>query len=489
MQHSKINLPENREVDEVLTKIADYVCEKKITSILAYETAYSALLDSLGCAFLALKVPQCKKLLGPIVEGTIVPKASRVPGTSYQLDPIKAAFDIGTCIRWLDYNDTWLAQEWGHPSDNLGAILAVGDYVSNDKSKDSSHLTVKDVLTAMIKAYEIQGILALENAFNRVGLDHVILVKIASAAVIAPWMGLSKDQTIEVLSHAFIDGHSLRTYRHAPNTGPRKSWAAGDATSRAVFLNWLVLHGQIGYPKALSAKRWGFVDVLFQGKPIVISRPFESYVMENILFKVAYPAEFHAQTAVEASFKLHQKFKDRLKTLENIEEIEKIEIQTQAPAIRIIDKTGPLYNYADRDHCIQYMVAIGLLYGELKPEHYSDEIAKDPRIDSLREKMKVSENQQFSQDYLDPNKRAIPNSIQIFFKDGIMSDQIIVEYPLGHQRRRKEAEPLLKEKYNHAVKNYFSGEQQTKILELWDKKERVLEMKISDFISLFGGQG
>lgn len=480
-------------IDEILTTLTDYIFDKKIDSELAYSTAYTALLDSLGCAFLALKVPMCKSLLGPIISDTVVPEGARVPGTAFKLDPVKAAFDIGTCIRWLDYNDTWLAQEWGHPSDNLGAILSVADYISNlinskkinSNSLFSKPLTVHDILTAMIKAYEIQGILALANSFNQVGLDHVILVKLASAAVVSPWMGLTKEQTQALLSNVFIDGHSLRTYRHAPNTGPRKSWAAGDACARAVFLAWLVSKGQTGYPQAITAKRFGFSDVLFKSKTIEIPQSLNSYVMENILFKVAYPAEFHAQTAVEAAFQLHDKFKEKLNTIENIKNIDKIEITTQEPAVRIIDKTGELKDYADRDHCIQYMAAIGLLFGTLKSEHYSDETAKDERIDLLRSKMSVKENPQFSKDYLDPNKRSIANALQIFFKDGTKSEQVLIEYPLGHKRRREEAKPLLKAKYQEAVQGFFPSAKQENLINLWNEKNKISDLSVTDFISLF----
>ncbi len=461
--------------DDLLVEIADYVhqFDDAHISALAFKTAHQALLDSLGCALLALKIPACFNLLGPIVPGTSVPLGSRVPGTLFELDPIKAAFDIGTCIRWLDYNDTWLAAEWGHPSDNLGGILAVADYKSRIEQKEI--LQMQDVLTCMIKAYEIQGILALENAFNQVGLDHVILVKVATTAVVSRLFGLSKSQTIDALSHAWIDGHSLRTYRHAPNTGPRKSWAAGDATSRGVQLAWFVKQGQAGIPSALTAKKWGFSDVSFQGKAIKLVRPLGCYVMENILFKVAFPAEFHAQTAVECAIKLHPEVKDRL------DSIEKIEVFTQEPAMRIINKEGPLYNEADRDHCLQYMIAIALLYGELKAEHYSDKSAKDKQIDQLRQKMQVREDPQFSRDYLDPEKRAIPNALQIFFREGDHTEKVVVEYPLGHKQRRLEAEPLLKEKYKLAVKEVSDTS------DMWDHPEALLSMPVHKFMDLWRG--
>jgi len=467
--------------DELFIQIVDYVFDTPITSDLAFKTAYLALMDSLACATLALQVPQCTALLGPIVPETSVPQGARVPGTAFVLDPIKAAFDIGTCIRWLDYNDTWLAKEWAHPSDNLGAILAVGDYLSNRTR--TPRLTVRDLLEAMIKAYEIQGILALENSFNQVGLDHVILVKVASSAVISKWLGLSKLETAAVLSHAFIDGNSLRTYRHAPNTGPRKSWAAGDAASRAVFLAWLVKQGQTGYTTALTAKHWGFHDVLFREQRLTLAKPLSSYVMENILFKVAYPAEFHAQTAVEAAFKLHPMIQQRMS------EIDTIVIETQAPAMRIIDKIGPLVNYADRDHCLQYMVAVALIYGDLKPEYYEDNTAKDPRIDRLRDKMRLVENPEFSQNYLDPSMRSIANSIQIFFKEGTQSEKVIIEYPLGHKRRREEASSHLRRKYEMAISSYYQGKERQDLLALYDdsnaNEEKISRLSIAEFISKF----
>lgn len=463
-----------KKYDDLFIKIADYVFEYQIKSELAFKTAHIALLDSLACAFLALKQPLCRDLLGPFVPGTVVPLGARLPGTSFELDPIKAAFDIGTCIRWLDYNDSWLAKEWGHPSDNLGGLLAVGDYLCRG-SKTSSQLNMKDLFEMMIKAYEIQGVLALDNAFNQVGLDHVILVKVATSAVVSKWFGLSKSQCRDVLSHAFIDGHALRTYRHAPHTGPRKSWAAGDATSRAVFLNWVVKQGQIGYPQALTVKQWGFSDVLFQGNPVLLNQAFSAYVMENILFKVRYPAEFHAQTAVEAAILLQPKILPRLA------EIERIEIRTQEPALRIIHKTGPLHNYADRDHCLQYMIAIGLLFGDLKPESYSNEYAQDPRIDLLRSKMQVQENKAFSDAYLDPNKRAIANEVKIIFKQGDTVSEVL-EYPLGHRRRREEAMPYLEKKYQDAVLGHFDQKQTETLLNYWHQFETLLTLSISEFM-------
>src|SRR5467141_1307185 len=407
--------------DKVLTLIADYATKFDIKSRQAYETARYCLIDTLGCGLEALEYPACTKLLGPIVPGPIVPNGAKVPGTRYQLDPVQAAFNIGAMIRWLDFNDTWLAAEWGHPSDNLGAILAVADWLSRNKKQP---LLVKDVLTAMIKAHEIQGVLALENSFHRVGLDHVVLVKVASTAVVAPLLGCTYEQVVNAVSQAWVDGQALRTYRHAPNTGSRKSWAAGDAASRAVRLALISRTGEMGYPSALTAKTWGFYDVLFKGKPFRFTRRYGSYVMENVLFKISYPAEFHAQTAVEGAMQLHPLVKDRIR------DIKRIEIVTHESAIRIIDKKGPLNNPADRDHCIQYMVAIGLIKGNLTAADYEDDVARDPRIDALRAKMVCIENKRYSRDYLDPRKRSIANQLQIFFKDGTKSRKVAVDYPL-----------------------------------------------------------
>jgi 2-methylcitrate dehydratase len=423
--------------DAELVAIADYVANTSISSAEAYETARYCLMDSLGCAMLALQYPACVKHLGPIVPGTTVPGGVRVPGTKFELDPVKAAFDIGCAIRWLDYNDTWLAAEWGHPSDNLGAILAVADYLC----RTGKRVTMRDVLTAMIQAHEIQGVLALENSFNRVGLDHVILVKVASTAVATRMLGGTKAQIIDALSHAWIDGQSLRTYRHAPNAGQRKSWAAGDATSRAVRLALLAVNGEPGLPSALTAPKWGFCDVLFKGNRLKTPRPYGSYVMENVLFKIAFPAEFHAQTAAECAIKLHPLVKDRL------DQIDRIVLTTQESAIRIISKTGPLHNPADRDHSLQYIVAVPLIFGSLTADHYEDQSARDPRIDALRDKMQVIEDPRYTREYLEADKRSIANAVQVFFKDGTKSDKVEVEYPLGHRRRRAEGIPLLIKKF------------------------------------------
>lgn len=462
-------------MDTLFTELADYVFEKEIQSELAYKTARFCLMDSLGCGFLALAYPQCRKLLGPVVPGATFPGGCRVPGTSHELDPVKAAFDIGAIIRWLDFNDTWLAAEWGHPSDNLGAILAVADYLNRVKQEE---VKVRDVLTAMIKAHEIQGILALDNSFNRVGLDHVLLVRIASTAVASQMLGCSREQTINAISNAWVDGGALRTYRHAPNTGSRKSWAAGDATSRAVRLSLIALAGEMGYATGLSATRWGFSDVLFEGKPITLRRPLESYVMENVLFKISFPAEFHAQTAVECAIQLHPQVSGRL------EEITRIELETQEPAVRIIDKTGPLHNFADRDHCLQYMAAIGLIFGELTAEHYTDAVATDPRIDHLREKMVVTENTKFTEAYYDLDRRAIGNSIRVCFGENASTERVEVQYPIGHRNRREEGFPLLEEKFKNSL-NLFPSQQAQRILSVFEDDDALDNMLVSQFMDCF----
>ena len=466
--------------DDVLVKIADYVLDKNIDSSEAYNTARNCLMDTLGCGLLALTFPDCKNLLGPYIEGTSVPGGVRVPGTSFVLDPVKGAWDIGAIIRWLDFNDTWLAAEWGHPSDNLGGILAAADYLSQKNiSEGKDSLTMKDVLTGMIKAHEVQGILALENSFNRVGLDHVVLVKVASTAVISSMFGLSKEQTIDALSQAWVDGQSLRTYRHAPNAGPRKSWAAGDATSRALQLVLITQKGQIGYPSVLSAPTWGFYDVQFKGNPFSLPREFDSYVMENVLFKISFPAEFHAQTAVEAAVILHDEIKDRL------DEIEKILISTHESAIRIISKEGKLNNPADRDHCLQYMTAIGLLKGNLVAEDYEDDVASDPRVDQLREKMVIEEDERYSREYLEADKRSIANAIQIIFKDGSSTKKVEVEYPIGHRRRREQGIPLLIEKFERNLATQFSPSRSEEILAICSDQATLESTPVTKFMELF----
>jgi len=460
--------------DKVLTDIADYVSRYQVTSAEAYETARYCLMDTLGCGLEALEYPACTKLLGPIVPGTVVPNGAKVPGTQFQLDPVQAAFNIGAMIRWLDFNDTWLAAEWGHPSDNLGGILATADWLARNGRK----VVVKDVLTGMIKAHEIQGVLALENSFNRVGLDHVVLVKVASTAVVSQLLNLDSEEIVNAVSQAWVDGQSLRTYRHAPNTGSRKSWAAGDATSRAVRLALVSRTGEMGYPSVLSAKTWGFYDVLFKGNEFKFQRPYGSYVMENVLFKISFPAEFHSQTAVEAAMQLHPAVKNR------IEDIRKITIRTHEAAIRIIDKKGPLNNPADRDHCIQYMVAVPLLYGRLTAADYEDAVASDPKIDLLRDKIDCVEDPQFTRDYHDPEKRSIANALTVEFKDGKRLAETVVEYPIGHKRRRKEGMPLLVEKFRTNLARRFPVKQQKAILDLCMDQARLERTPVNEFVDL-----
>ncbi len=466
--------------DKVIADIADYALGYPIKSDEAYNTARLCLMDTLGCGFEALSYPACTKLMGPVVPGTVVPNGAKVPGTSFQLDPVMAAFNIGCMIRWLDFNDTWLAAEWGHPSDNLGGILAIADYLSRSRiATGKKPLAMRDVLTAMIKAHEIQGVTALENSFNRVGLDHVALVKVASTSVVTAMLGGSRDEVINAVSNAWIDGQSLRTYRHAPNTGSRKSWAAGDATSRAVRLALMAMKGEMGYPSALTAKTWGFYDVLFKGKPFRFKRSYGSYVMENILFKISFPAEFHGQTAAECAVLLHPKITNRL------DDIKKIVITTHESAIRIIDKKGALNNPADRDHCIQYIVAIGLLKGALTAADYEDDVARDPRVDALRAKMACVENKRWSRDYLDPAKRSIANAVQVFFKDGSQTDNVAVEYPLGHRRRRHEGVPLLKAKFRTNLARRFPARQQAAILDACREQKHLEATPVHEFVDLF----
>lgn len=466
--------------DEALVAIADYVLNASIDSPLAYDTARWCLMDTLGCGILALSFPECTKLLGPIVPGAGLVGGARVPGTPYELDPVEAAFNIGAMVRWLDFNDTWLAAEWGHPSDNLGGILALADYVSRQAEQTGqAPLRMHHVLTLMIKAHEIQGCMALENSFNRVGLDHVILVKLATAAVACVLLGGDRDMILRCLSQVFVDGQSLRTYRHAPNAGSRKSWAAGDATARAVRLALLTQKGEMGYPSALTAPKWGFYDVSFGAKPFKLQRPYGTYVMEHILFKIAYPAEFHAQTAVECAIRLYPEVKDRW------DEIATIQLTTHESAIRIISKEGALHNPADRDHCLQYMVAIGLLFGDLKAEHYEDDIAQDPRIDRLRAKMQVQEDRQFSEDYHAPDLRSIANRMQILFKDGSSTDTITIDYPIGHPRRRAEGLPLLQAKCRHNLSTHYSAEHVSRIMDAMADLETLSAMPVTTFMELW----
>jgi len=474
-----LKVEEQNKTDTLIEEITEYVLNKEITSEEAYTTARYVLMDTIGCGILALSYPECTKLLGPVVPGTVVPNGTRVPGTSHVLDPVRGAFNIGTMIRWLDYNDTWLAAEWGHPSDNLGGILAVADYISQSRvAKGQSPLVVQDVLEMMIKAHEIQGILALENSLNRVGLDHVFFVKIATTAVVTKMLGGGREEINNALSNAWIDNSSLRTYRHAPNTGSRKSWAAGDATSRAVFLAQLAVKGEMGYPTALTAPEWGFQDVVFKEQEVTLARPLDAYVMENVLFKVAFPAEFHAQTAAEAAVQLHPEVKDR------INEIEKISIITHESAIRIIDKKGPLNNPADRDHCLQYITAIGLLKGDITAEDYEDAEASNPIIDILRDKMVVTEDKQYTKDYLDENKRSIANTVQVHFKDGTATDSVECEYPLGHRFRREEAFPKIMDKYSANLASHYTVKQRGEIEAACDE-DKLSSMSVNEFMDLF----
>lgn len=462
--------------DPLIVEIARYTHEYKVDSELALTTAKNCLIDTIGCGLLALTFPACTKMLGPVVPGTEVPYGVRVPGTNFKLDPVKGAFDIGCMIRWLDYNDTWLAAEWGHPSDNLGAILAVADFISQKRhAEGESPISMRQILEAMIMAHEIQGVLALKNSFNRVGLDHVVLVKVASTAVATKLLGGSYEQILDAITHAWVDGQSLRTYRHAPNAGSRKSWAAGDATSRAVRLGMVTLLGEMGYPSVLSAKKWGFEDVLFKGEQIVLPQALGTYVMENVLFKISYPAEFHAQTAVEAAVQLHPQVKGRF------DQIKEIEVTTHESAIRIISKVGELHNPADRDHCLQYMIAIGLIHGDLIAEHYEDDVAANPLVDLLRKKMTIKEDQRYTQEYLEADKRSIANKIQIFFDDGSSTDAIEVEYPIGHKRRREEGIPVLEKKFKNNLLKIFSEEKALKIFERCIQQESLEAMSVIEF--------
>lgn len=469
--------------DQVLVDIADYVLSEKPPSEEARATARLSLIDTLGCGLEALEYPACTKLLGPIVQGTVVPNGAKVPGTQFQLDPVQAAFNIGTMIRWLDFNDTWLAAEWGHPSDNLGGILATADWLSrNAIASGQRPLLMRDVLTAMIKAHEIQGCIALENSFNKVGLDHVVLVKVATTAVVARMLGLTRDEIVNAVSLAWVDGQSLRTYRHAPNTGSRKSWAAGDATSRGVRLALIARTGEMGYPSALSAKTWGFYDVLFKGRPFEFQRPYGSYVMENVLFKISFPAEFHSQTGVEAAMTLHGALKQMGKTADDIK---KITIRTHEACIRIIDKQGPLNNPADRDHCIQYMVAVPLIFGRLTAADYEDGVASDPRIDALRAKIVCVEDPAFTKDYHDPDKRSIANALTLELKDGTTLPEVVVEYPIGHKRRRGDGIPLLVEKFKTNLARRFAVKQQDAVLAVSLDQKTLEGMPVHEYVDLY----
>jgi 2-methylcitrate dehydratase len=472
-----------QEFDKEIIDIVDYVENYEIKSEVAYETAWNCLLDTLGCGLEALEYDECKKLLGPLVSGTTVTNGVRVPGTNYELDPVQGAFNIGAMIRWLDFNDTWLAAEWGHPSDNLGGILATADWLSRAAvAAGRPPLKVHDVLTAMIKAHEIQGCIALENSFNKVGLDHVILVKVASTAVVAKMLGLTREQTLNAVSLAWVDGQALRTYRHFPNAGSRKSWAAGDATSRAVRLALIAQTGEMGYPSVLTAKVWGFYDSLFRGNPFKFQRAYGSYVMENILFKISFPAEFHSQTAVEAAMTINGLMKAAGKTAADIASVK---IRTHEACIRIIDKKGPLGNPADRDHCIQYMVAVPLIFGRLTARDYEDDIASDPAIDALREKIVCVEDPAFTVDYHDPSKRSIANALTVEFKDGSKFDEIVVEYPIGHARRRTDGIPLLIEKFKINLARIFSADQQKRILDVSMDYKKLSQMAVNEYVDLY----
>ena len=476
-----------QEFDKEIIDIVDYVEKYEIKSDVAYETAWNCLLDTLGCGLEALEYDECKKLLGPLVPGTVVTNGVRVPGTNYELDPVQGAFNIGAMIRWLDFNDTWLAAEWGHPSDNLGGILATADWLSRAAvAAGRPPLKIHDVLTAMIKAHEIQGCIALENSFNKVGLDHVILVKVASTAVVAKMLGLTREQTLNAVSLAWVDGQALRTYRHFPNAGSRKSWAAGDATSRAVRLALIAQTGEMGYPSVLTAKVWGFYDSLFRGNPFKFQRAYGSYVMENILFKISFPAEFHSQTAVEAAMTINGLMKAAGKSAADIASVK---IRTHEACIRIIDKKGPLGNPADRDHCIQYMVAVPLIFGRLTARDYEDDIASDPAIDALREKIVCVEDPAFTVDYHDPAKRSIANALTVEFKDGSKFDEVVVEYPIGHARRRTDGIPLLIEKFKINLARIFSADQQKKILDVSMDYKKLSEMAVNEYVDLYVNKG
>ncbi|GAA3978335.1 2-methylcitrate dehydratase [Allohahella marinimesophila] len=490
---ANVDLNDRPDYDDAIQAIADYVLDFDITSSEAWDTARNCLIDTLGCGLLALRFPECTKHLGPIVEGTVVPHGARVPGTQFRLDPVKAAWDIGCIIRWLDYNDTWLAAEWGHPSDNLGGILAVADHLSQKRIADGkSPLTMKSVLEAMIMAHEIQGVLALDNSFNRVGLDHVLLVRVASTAVVAKLMGGNRERIMAAVSQAWVDGSALRTYRHAPNAGSRKSWAAGDATSRAVRLADITMRGEMGIPGVLTAKQWGFYDVSFSKtnadqklkdadkRQFSFQRDYGSYVMEHVLFKISFPAEFHAQTAAEAAVTLYPEVKERL------HEIERIELTTHESAIRIISKVGALANAADRDHCLQYMTAVPLAFGNLVAEHYEDSFHKNnPIIDELREKMVVVEDKRYSAEYHEPEKRSIANAIQVFFKDGTSTEKVEVEYPIGHRRRREQGIPLLEDKFRNNLATRFPAFRCEQIFDLCKDQSALENTPVNEFMDLF----
>lgn len=461
-------------MDKLLQEIAHYVDTATFSSD-AYDAAALALADSLGCAILALSSPACTALLGPLVDGTVVPHGCHIPGIKTPLDPFCGAFNLGMMIRWLDFNDTWLAKEWGHPSDNLGAILALADHLS----RRGLPLRMVDVLHSLIIAYEIQGVLALSFSCNMVGLDHVYFVKIASAAVSARLLGGHFDQIANALSQAFIDGAPLRVYRQGTSTGSRKSWAAGDATARGLFLAHMTMMGEMGYPEAITATRWGLKDTLFKDQELTLAKPLGEYVIDHILFKVLHPAEYHAQTAVEAALILHPEVKNRL------DDIEKIVVHTHASAIKIISKEGPLKNPADRDHCLQYMIAVPLITGQLNVRHYEDEFASDPRIDQIRSLIEVHEEPRFSTEYLEEGKRSAANQIQIFFKDGTETKKVLVEYPLGHKKRRQEAMPHLKDKLIANLHTHYPTDKTQTIVDIVSNRDELELLPVRSFMDLF----
>ncbi len=467
------------EWDQALVDIADYVCDVEVESALAFETAHDCLMDSIACGFQALDYPACTRLMGPVVPGATLPGGARVPGTSFELDPALAAFNIGCMNRWLDFNDTWLAAEQGHPSDNFGGILATADYLGRRaRAEGGESPTMRDVLTAAIKAYEIQGVLALDNSFNRAGLDHALLVRVASTAVVTRMLGGGRDEVLSAVSNAWIDGAPLRTCRLAPNTSSRKRWAAADATSRAVRLALIAMTGETGCPTALSAKSRGFYDVLGGGSAFRLQRPYGSYVMENVLFKAACPGEFHAQTAVEAGMTLHPAVRDR------VDDVANVVIETQEAGLRILDKPGPLDNRADRDHCIRYMVAVPLIFGRLTAADYEDDVAGDPRIDALRDRMEVRENERFTKDHQDPGLRYIGNAVQVFFSDGTGTERIEVNVPIGHRERRDEGVPLLRQKIAGSVAPKLGAPQWEELDSLCADRDRLAATAVDDFMAL-----
>ena len=467
------------EPDKVLADIADYADRYRVGSKLARETARLCLIDSLSCAFEALGYPACTKLLGPVVAGTIVPHGARVPGTTYVLDPVAATFNLGALVRWLDFNDAFYGETVIHPSDTISAVLMTADHLSRARvACGKAPLAMRDVLESTVKAYEIMGELALENGFGAVGLDHTILVKIAVTAVVTKLLGGTREEIVNAVSNAWIDGHALATFRRRPNTGSRKSWAAGDAASRGVWLALQAVKGEMGYPSALTARTWGFYDALFDGRRFRFQRPYTSYVIENVLFKIPYPTAFHGQSGVEAAIKLHPLVKDRL------DDIRRVEVRCHNSTMVILDKTGPLHNPADRDHCMQYMMAVGMIYGTMTAEHYEDHVAADPRIDALRAKMKLAESRQYEREYHDPARRTNANSIQVFFKDGTKTPLSEVLYPLGHRRRRNEAIPVLMGKFEASVVRVFAPKRRDAILAACRDPQRLEAQPVNEFIDL-----